>query len=111
MQSLAWTPLERLRPPRPVDRVAWIAERCRGRRVLDLGAYDETALAKRDTDQWLHGRIAAVAAGVLGIDASPGLPAEGVATGPRSRIVPGTPRSSSRGRSPRRPPRSSWPAS
>jgi hypothetical protein len=87
--ALAWSPLERLRVARPVDRVAWIADRCRGRRVLDLGAYDETALAKRGTPHWLHGRLAEVADSVLGVDASGALPPDGVTTGPRSRIVPG----------------------
>jgi len=89
VSELAFTPLERLRVGRPVDRVSWIAERCRGRRVLDLGAYDETALVKRGTRHWLHGRIAEVAAEVLGVDAAPELAAEGVATGARSRIVRG----------------------
>lgn len=89
LNGLAWTPLERLSVPRPVDRVGWIAERCRGRRVLDLGAYDETALAKVATPHWLHGRIAAVAASVLGVDSAPDLPPQGRVTGPRSRIVRG----------------------
>ena len=89
MNELAWTPLERIRIERPVDRVTWIAERCRGRHVLDLGAYDETALAKVDTEHWLHGRIALVAASVLGVDRATDLPPQGRATGPTSRIVPG----------------------
>lgn len=87
--SLRYLPLERLRLGATVARLPYLVERCRGRRVLDLGGYDETALAKQDTEHWLHGRIAAVAAEVLGIDSATALPPEGVRTGPRSRIVRG----------------------
>jgi SAM-dependent methyltransferase len=87
--ALAYTPLEPLTVGRPVDRAGFILERCRDRLVLDLGCYDETALAKRDTGQWLHGAIAGVARGVLGVDSSERLPPDGLPTGPRSRIVRG----------------------
>lgn len=87
--ELSYQTLERLRPPRPVDRVSFIAERCRGKRVLDIGCLDETALNKRDTEHWLHRRIGAVAENVLGIDSSDQIPPEGIATGPNSRIVKG----------------------
>lgn len=93
MQPLAYSPLEPIRVPRPVDRIEYIVSRCAGARVLDLGCYDETALIKRDTQTWLHGRIAAVAATVLGIDSSEAIPPEGLATGPHSRIVRGDARS------------------
>jgi trans-aconitate methyltransferase len=86
---LDYQPLERLHLSRPVNRSAFIVEHCRGRRVLDLGCYDETALDKRDAGEWLHGRIAKVAASVLGVDNSSGLPADGVSTGPSSRIIRG----------------------
>lgn len=86
---LDYQTLERLRVPRPVDRLAYIAELCRDKRVLDIGCLDETALAKRDTDQWLHGRIGTVARNVVGIDSSDRLPPAGVVTGPNSRIVKG----------------------
>jgi SAM-dependent methyltransferase len=88
-QPIAYETLERLRVPRPVDRVSFIAERCRDRRVLDIGCLDETALAKRDTDHWLHGRIGTVARNVLGIDSSDQVPADGIVTGKNSRIVKG----------------------
>jgi SAM-dependent methyltransferase len=87
--ELSYQTLERLHPPRPVDRVSFIAERCRGKRVLDIGCLDETALNKRDTEHWLHRRIGAVAENVLGIDSSDQIPPEGIATGPNSRIVKG----------------------
>jgi len=88
-QQLAYVPLEPVPVPRPVDRIEYVVSRCAGKRVVDLGCYDETALVKRDTDTWLHGRIAAVAAEVVGIDNSAGIPAEGLRTGPHSVIVPG----------------------
>jgi SAM-dependent methyltransferase len=87
--SQRYDPLERLHVRRPVDRVAFISERCRGKRVLDIGCFDETALVKRDTKHYLHGRISAVARQVIGIDSSPQLPREGVQTGSNSRIVRG----------------------
>lgn len=89
MQKLSYTPLERLTISCPVERVKWISKRCTGKSVLDLGCFDETALAKGGTEQWLHGKIAQEAKQVLGIDSSVKLPAEGVVTGPRSRIVRG----------------------
>ena len=84
--TLRYETLERLRVPRPVDRIATIAEACRGRHVLDIGCLDETALAKRDTAHWLHGRIAQVAASVVGIDASAAIPDAGITTGPHAII-------------------------
>jgi SAM-dependent methyltransferase len=89
MHRLAYTPFERVPTPPVVDRLAWIAERCAGRDVLDLGCYDETAADKHATEHWLHGRIARVARRVLGVDSSPQIPDEGIVTGERSRIVRG----------------------
>jgi 2-polyprenyl-3-methyl-5-hydroxy-6-metoxy-1,4-benzoquinol methylase len=85
--SLTFDNFERLRPGRPVDRLDYIAAACRGRVVLDVGCLDETALVKRDTEHWLHGRLAAVARRVIGIDSSEKVPPEGMVTGPNSRIV------------------------
>lgn len=87
--SLTYDPLERLHISRPVDRVAYISELCRDKRVLDIGCFDETILAKHDTEHWLHGRISAVARQVVGIDNSSQIPPEGVRTGPNSLIVKG----------------------
>jgi SAM-dependent methyltransferase len=87
--TLDYQTLERLRLPRPVDRLAFISELCRDKRVLDIGCLDETALAKRDTDHWLHRRIATVAHSVLGIDSSDHIPRNGIITGPNSRIAKG----------------------
>ena len=82
----AYTTLERLRVARPVDRLDYIAEMCRGQVVLDLGCLDETALVKRDTQHWLHGRIAQVAQQVIGVDSSSQIPEAGLVTGPHARI-------------------------
>ena len=90
VHDLRYEPLERLHVPRPVDRLAFVAEACRGRAVLDIGAMDETAyLAKRGQGTWLHERIAAVADRVVGVDSSDAVPEDGLETGPRSRIVRG----------------------
>jgi trans-aconitate methyltransferase len=89
LTPLRYTPLERLELPRPADRVGWVAERCRGKAVLDLGCFDETAQAKTGTQHWLHGRLARVARNVTGIDSSSKLPREGIVTGPTSRILRG----------------------
>lgn len=82
----AYTTFERLAAPRPVDRLDFIEGLARGRRVLDIGCLDETALIKRDTRHWLHGRLAQVAQQVVGIDSSPRIPPEGLVTAPNARI-------------------------
>lgn len=86
---LSYDPLERLHIRRPVDRVGFIAEHCRGKRVLDIGCFDETALVKRETEYYLHGRISSLATQVIGIDSSNQIPPEGVRTGPNSVIFKG----------------------
>lgn len=87
--NLRYETLERLTVSKPVDRLGYIADRCRGKYVLDLGCLDETALGKRDTEFWLHGRISDVARKVTGIDSSDKIPAEGLTTGPTSTIIKG----------------------
>lgn len=82
----AYTTLERLHVPAPVDRLDHLSAHCTGRVVLDIGCLDETALVKRDTEHWLHGRIARVARQVVGVDASPQLPEDGLLTAPNARI-------------------------
>jgi len=88
-RSLTYHTLERLSVGRPVDRLGFIAELCRGKRVLDVGCLDETALNKRDTEYWLHGRISLVAESVIGIDSSADIPNDGIKTGPNSVILRG----------------------
>jgi hypothetical protein len=88
---LTYHPLERLTVPRPVDRYRHVKAACKGRRVLDLGAYDETEIRKTQHGswKWLHAEIASVAKEVLGVDASPALPPEGITTGIGTRIIRG----------------------
>lgn len=87
--ALKYETLERISLPSPIDRLSYIAELCRGKRVLDIGCYDETALAKRNTQHWLHGRIGVVAKQVIGVDSSPQVPLQGIRTGPNSTIHSG----------------------
>lgn len=87
MEKINYSALERLTVPRPVDRLDFISSCVSGKRVLDLGAYDETALDNKDKKYWLHGRIAETAEYVIGIDNSDRLPNNGVVTSEKSKIV------------------------
>lgn len=78
--NITYQTLERLSVRPPVDRLSWIAEYCVGKVVLDIGCFDETALEKRETRHWLHGRIAASAKRVVGIDSSSKIPIDGLRT-------------------------------
>ena len=87
---LAYAPFERVCSRRPVAKFLFVTALCAGRSVLDLGAYDETAVdVKQGTGDWLHGEISAVARRVVGIDNSPLLPEGGLRTGEHSVIVRG----------------------
>ena len=72
LSSLDESPFARLFVAKPVNRYDYVVEACRGERVLDLGAYDETEVHRQGTSfyRWLHADIAAVAHEVLGVDAS-----------------------------------------
>ncbi|RDZ27025.1 methyltransferase domain-containing protein [Lysobacter silvisoli] len=88
MQPLSYTALERVKVPRPRDRLSQIEAHAHGKRVFDLGALDETAYgAKQDKGLWLHSRLCAVAREVIGIDNSALVPQGGLATRPNGRIV------------------------
>jgi len=79
MLTLTYHPLERLPVTRPVERLAYVAARCTGLRVLDLGAYDETLRGKPQhaSWRWLHGEIAKTAGEVLGVDSCEEVRAKG----------------------------------
>jgi 2-polyprenyl-3-methyl-5-hydroxy-6-metoxy-1,4-benzoquinol methylase len=49
------------------DRLEWIAQRCAGRSVLDIGCVAHS-IDRMDDSAWLHGRIAAVASACVGVD-------------------------------------------
>lgn len=87
--NVIYETLAKLHPQKPVERIGFIANECTGLRVLDIGCFDETALEKRGTGNWLHERIAANAESVLGIDNSIKIPKEGIITGENSRIHQG----------------------
>lgn len=87
--SVNYETLAKLQVARPIDRLSYIARLCRGKTVLDIGCYDETAHAKRDTEYWLHGLIRAEARRVVGIDSSIQIPPEGFRTGENSTIYRG----------------------
>ncbi len=84
---LKYESLEKLRVNRPVDRLDYIASRCKSKVVLDVGCFDETALEKRGTEHWLHGRILEEAIRVIGIDISDKLPEQGLASGSNGLIL------------------------
>lgn len=87
--SLGYTHFEKLPLRRPVDRLDFVSSLCVGRRVVDIGCLDETALVKRDTAFWLHSRICRVASEVLGVDSSPAVPEAGLVTAGNGRIIRG----------------------
>ena len=90
MKELAYTPFERLRCERPVDKLSWVSDFCRDKNVLDLGAYDETAVTlKAGTGYWMHGSIADAAKEVIGVDNSELVPVEGLRVSDRSTIFRG----------------------
>ncbi|MDD5362919.1 MAG: methyltransferase domain-containing protein [Ignavibacteria bacterium] len=77
MKKLDYTPLEKLQIRRPVDRIVFIKSNCYGKKVIDMGCYDETALIKLDTTFWLHREICHAADEVIGIDNAAELPETG----------------------------------
>lgn len=85
--SLSYESLAKIRVQRPVDRLDYISSFCKNKVVLDIGCYDETALRKRGTKHWLHGRILECATNVIGIDNSEKLPPEGIVTGGNGKIL------------------------
>lgn len=85
--KLKYTPLEKIRVDRPVNRLSYIPNLCKGKRVLDIGCYDETAVeTKFDTGYWLHNLISQKAKSVIGIDSSSLIKGE-IKTGPNSKII------------------------
>jgi 2-polyprenyl-3-methyl-5-hydroxy-6-metoxy-1,4-benzoquinol methylase len=88
--QLRYSPLERIVVARPVDRIAYIAHICASRRVLDLGAMDETAwAAKQGRGTWLHEEISRKAVRVDGVDNSALIPTGGLHTAPNASIQRG----------------------
>jgi len=70
MADLLYTPTEKLLVKRPVERVKYLVNACIDKKVLDLGCYDETALVKADTGNYLFREISKVSALHIGVDNS-----------------------------------------
>lgn len=71
MQKLKYTPFEKIKISRPVDRFSYIAGIVENKKVLDLGCLDETAYhLKKSNKLWMHKTIAESAKSVYGIDNS-----------------------------------------
>jgi len=76
--NLVYKPLEKIKVRRPVYRIPYIVKNSTNKRVLDIGCYDETAMFKKGTRQWLHEEIQGAASYVLGIDNSSRIPDAGI---------------------------------
>jgi trans-aconitate methyltransferase len=84
---LKFTPLEKLKVRKPIDRLLYISKFCKNKKVLDIGCYDETAIKlKENNGYWLHKLISSEAKKVIGIDSSDLIKSE-IKTGPRSKII------------------------
>lgn len=89
MYDLLYTPLEKLTIDRPYNRIEYIKNKCRGKTVLDLGCYDETALNKQNSGYWLFEEISKVADTLIGIDNSEKIPENGIIISERVKILRG----------------------
>jgi len=87
--DLKYESLEKITLKAPVGRIAYIKDQAKGRRVLDLGCYDETALYKVGTGGWLHQELSETADYVIGIDNSARIPQEGIRIGEKGAILKG----------------------
>ena len=69
MEKLTYDNFEKLKLQRPVKRISHFALTCKGKKVLDLGSYDETAVnLKSDTKYWLFSELEKNAMELIGID-------------------------------------------
>lgn len=88
--QIKYTAVEKIAIRKPVDRLEFLSDCCKGELVLDLGALDETAyLSKVNSGRWLHRRLSEVAEYVLGVDNSVLIPETGLRTSSKSVIVLG----------------------
>lgn len=88
MHKLAYTALESIRAPRPVQRLDHLQSLATDAIVFDLGALDETAMeSKKSRGNWLHARLCGTATRVVGIDNSRLVPADGLVTAGNGQII------------------------
>lgn len=89
MKELVYTPTEKLDIQRPVQRIKYIANICINKNVLDLGCFDETALIKENSGNYLFDQISNVSKLHIGVDNSRLLPDEGITYSPNVKILKG----------------------
>ena len=89
MQTLKYTPTEKIIIKRPVERISYITACCKGRNVLDLGCFDETALIKENSGNYLFEEISKVSALHIGLDNSKLIPDEGIHFSDQAKIFRG----------------------
>jgi hypothetical protein len=89
MPNINYTPTEKLVVNRPVNRINYITNVCNNKSILDLGCFDETALVKEDTDNYLFNEISKVSALHIGVDNSKLLPDEGLIFSDKIKILKG----------------------
>lgn len=87
MADLKYTPVEKISVHKTVSRIQYIKAACNGKNVLDLGCYDETALIKRHSVEYLFDEISSVSKTHIGVDNSPALPKEGLILNEREKIL------------------------
>lgn len=87
--ELNYTPTEKLEIAKPVKRVKYITNICINKHVLDLGCFDETALIKENSSDYLFQQISGVAALHIGVDNSRLLPPEGIVYADGAKIIRG----------------------
>jgi SAM-dependent methyltransferase len=78
MANINYTPTEKLVVNKTVSRIDFITNACINKSVLDLGCFDETALIKENTGNYLFSQISNVSAIHIGVDSSKLLPDEGI---------------------------------
>jgi 2-polyprenyl-3-methyl-5-hydroxy-6-metoxy-1,4-benzoquinol methylase len=89
MYNLSYSPLEKITIDKPVNRIGFIKAKCKGKTVLDLGCYDETALNKQSSGYWLFEEISKVADTLIGIDNSEKIPENGIILSEQAKILRG----------------------
>ncbi|OAQ41822.1 hypothetical protein A5893_01515 [Pedobacter psychrophilus] len=90
MQTLNYTPTERIIVNKTVDRLNYILSKCLNKVVLDLGCFDETATIKENSGNYLFEEISKVSSVHIGIDNSSLLPEEGIKFGEKAEILFGS---------------------
>lgn len=89
MRNLRYTPFEKIEVKRPVNRIKYIYEACKEKIVLDLGCFDETAINKKDSGNWLFEEISKVSKNHIGIDNSELIPVDGIIYNVNEKILKG----------------------